>query len=240
MESDWSVDCQLSRRMFCESLLVCLMILPLIESRRSLRDYLIVNNQLSNIRRNELFSVYDQRERDLFCRFQSLDSSPNRLNTLISYPSQQIIGSIQNIYSPFSKTSFCIDVVLTSLSCRVVYQSSLRVFDDEFDQWFPGQISQRFRLDDLVFRIEYQNKFYLMEKKFRSPLIDIRDESRSNLLLSRFFPKASQPSKYHLQIYTNDLPDPLYILAFSLLNSGKKMWRFRRRTARVKTKIYSK
>ena len=62
-----------------------------------------------------------------------------------------------------------------------------------------------------------------MEQKFRSPFIDIRDESRSNLLLSRFFPKASQSSKYHLQIYTNDLPDPLYILGFSHFNSVKKM-----------------
>jgi len=63
-----------------------------------------------------------------------------------------------------------------------------------------------------------------MENKINSLTTEIRDAKRPNYILSRFYQTYFNPlfrsSKYNIQIYTDDLPDSIYILALSALNSN--------------------
>lgn len=49
--------------------------------------------------------------------------------------------------------------------------------------------------------------------------MEIRDAKKPNYILNRFYPVFGT-SKYNIQIYTDDLPDPIYILALSAFNSN--------------------
>ena len=62
-----------------------------------------------------------------------------------------------------------------------------------------------------------------MKNEKSSLITEIRDENKSNYILSRFsqnsFNRLTGYSKYHIQIFTDDLPRPVYIFALFLLDS---------------------
>ena len=91
--------------MYSNIFVLIFVVIVSIESRRSLRDY-IVSHEYSSGLTKEQFSIYDQREKNLICRLQSLGYGFNRLTNLVTYPSYQTIASIRNIWSPFCKILF--------------------------------------------------------------------------------------------------------------------------------------
>jgi hypothetical protein len=57
-----------------------------------------------------------------------------------------------------------------------------------------------------------------MEQKPLSLTTEIRDEQQSNYILARIRIRLASillPNKYDLQIYTNELPDVIYLLALT-------------------------
>lgn len=62
-----------------------------------------------------------------------------------------------------------------------------------------------------------------MENKFNSLITQIYNVNKANYILSRFYENSLNPffesSKYNIEIYTDDLPDPIYILAVYALDS---------------------
>jgi hypothetical protein len=116
------------------------------------------------------------------------------------------------IFSPFSLIFVCL-----------VYQSYINVLDDQLNRWVKGQIYQLNRSEDFRCIIKYGGTSFIMENKLGSLITEIRDQKRPNYILSRFYETYFDPffgsSRYNIQIYTDDLPDPLYILALSALDS---------------------
>lgn len=97
----------------------------------------------------------------------------------------------------------------------------MMIYDDQYDQWFQGSIIEQIKSQQIEFQLEYLNKYYRMEIKPLTFIIEIRQLNRTNLLLSRFVPQIKfnqeqihQSLKYQIEIYTNRLPDPFYFLAF--------------------------
>lgn len=78
-----------------------------IESRKSLRNYIVLNNNLNKLTRND-YLIYDSLNNDLICRLKSPNNDilSNRLSNLMLYPSQQIIASIKNTWSSSCKLLF--------------------------------------------------------------------------------------------------------------------------------------
>ncbi|CAF3537057.1 unnamed protein product [Rotaria sp. Silwood1] len=190
-------------------LFIYLLLVGSIDSRRTLRNYIVYNQYLSQFRQNQ-FSVYDQSEKNLLCRIESSSEySFNRLNNLILYPFNQTIASINNLWSPY------------------MYQAHINILDVKLNKWMSGQIYQSYSSQGFQFRIEYRRKYYIMENKVDSLITEIRDEKRSNYILTRFyqisndiiFSSSSSSSKYKIQVYTNDLPHPLYMLALYAFDS---------------------
>jgi hypothetical protein len=62
-----------------------------------------------------------------------------------------------------------------------------------------------------------------MENKLGSLITEIRNQKRPNILLTKFSQTYFNPlfgsSKYNIEVYGNDLPDPIYILALHALDS---------------------
>ncbi|CAF1312623.1 unnamed protein product [Adineta steineri] len=202
-------------------LLQCLLIVS-IESRRNLRDYVVSHEYSSGLRREE-FSVYDETENNVLCRLETLGYGNNRLSNLISYPSYQTIGSIRNVWSPFCEILFKEFIYKIIIYFVLVYQSYFNVFDDQLNQWMPGQITQRYRPQGFRFTIGYGGHIYTMENKVGSSIIDVKDELRPNYILTRFYQTNLNPLfnsfKYDIQVYRDDLPDPIYILALYALDT---------------------
>lgn len=81
-------------------LLICFLIV-LIESRKSLRNYIVSQSNSNGLIRNA-YSIYDPFKNDLLCRLEPLNNifNPSSSN-LILYPSKQTIASIRNVWSSF-------------------------------------------------------------------------------------------------------------------------------------------
>ncbi|UJR24702.1 hypothetical protein I4U23_006076 [Adineta vaga] len=175
-----------------------------IECRRNLRDY-IVSHQYSSGLTQEEFSVYDPVENSLLCRFETMGYTYNRYSNLVSYPSLQPIGLIRDIWSPF------------------LYQGYFNVLDDRLNQWMNGYVYQRYRPQGFRFAIEYGGHSYIMENRIGSSITEIRDEKKPNYLLTRFHQTYIDPItgslKYNVKVFTDDLPDPIYMMALYAYDS---------------------
>jgi hypothetical protein len=100
----------------------------------------------------------------------------------------------------------------------------MNILDDHTNKWMSGQIYQHYRPQGFRFTIQYGGRYYTMENKFLSLITEIRDDKRPNYVLTHFYQTNINPiygtSKYNLKIYTDDLPDPVYILALYALDSN--------------------
>ena len=66
-------------------ILIFIVFVSIIDSRRNLRDYVVSHNYLSATTREE-FSVYDQSEKNILCRLESASKYTfNQLTNLITY-----------------------------------------------------------------------------------------------------------------------------------------------------------
>ena len=85
-----------------------------------------------------------------------------------------------------------------------------------FNQWIPGKISQAFPGYHFRYIIQYANRRIIMERKAISLTTEFRDEQQPNYLLARMRLRPVSliwTNKYDLQVYTNDLPDVIFMLA---------------------------
>jgi hypothetical protein len=107
----------------------------------------------------------------------------------------------------------------------LVYQSNFNVLDDELNKWVKGQIYQTYRPQGFLFTIQYGGEYYTMENKVGSLVTEIRNKKKTNNILSTFRQTYFHPifasSKYNIQINTDELPHPIYILALYALDSTK-------------------
>ncbi len=110
-------------------------------------------------------------------------------------------------------------IYLFFIYLSLVYQAYFNVLDDQLNKWMKGQIYQSYYPQGFRFIIKYAEKYYFMENNINSLITQIRDAKRPNYILTRFYPLFGS-SKYNIQIYTDDLPDPIYILALSAFNSN--------------------
>jgi hypothetical protein len=80
--------------------LICLFS-PKTQSQWALRQYVMEKDFFTGLKSGE-FSVYDQSERNLLYRLESRYAITQRAE-LYAYPGKQIIASIRNTWSPWSK-----------------------------------------------------------------------------------------------------------------------------------------
>ena len=97
-----------------------------------------------------------------------------------------------------------------------------------FNQWIAGRISQNFPNYRLRYNIQYANRRLILNKNLFSLIYEIRDEQWPNNVLARIKKRLSSiiwSNKYGLDVYTNELPDVIYLLsifAFDYSDTSRK------------------
>lgn len=84
-----------------------------------------------------------------------------------------------------------------------------------FNQWIFGKITQAFPAYRFRYYIQYGNRRLIAEHKVLSLTTEIRDEQQPNYILARIRKRLSSflwSNKYDLEVYTNELPDLIYLL----------------------------
>jgi hypothetical protein len=100
----------------------------------------------------------------------------------------------------------------------IVYDAEIQVYDLLYNQWIPGKISQAFPGYLFRYIIQYANRRLIMEHRVFSLTTEIRDAQQPDYVLARFRIRLTSvvwSNKYDLQVYTNELPDVIYILALA-------------------------
>ncbi|CAF2549784.1 unnamed protein product [Rotaria sp. Silwood2] len=166
------------------------------QSQQAYRQYLIKKDFFSGFKAGE-FSIYDQSANTLLFRLESrFDVTQNA--ELYAYPGKRMVASMKNLWSPW------------------LYDAEIQVFDIMFNQWNFGRITQAFPTYTFRYIIQYANQRLIMEHQAFSLTTEIRNEQPPNDVLARIRTKLSSfilPNKYDLEIYTNELPDVIYLLA---------------------------
>ncbi|CAF3398335.1 unnamed protein product [Rotaria sp. Silwood1] len=166
------------------------------QSQQAFREYIIKKDFFSGFKAGE-FSIYDQSSNTLLYRLESRYGITQTAD-LYAYPGKQMVASIRNLWSPF------------------LYDAEIQVFDTIFNQWIFGRITQAFPNYTFRYNIQYANRRLIMEHRPFSLTTEIRNEQSSNYVLAQMKLSLSSiilPNKYDLQVYTNELPDVIYLLA---------------------------
>ena len=94
----------------------------------------------------------------------------------------------------------------------------MRIYDLLYNQWITGRISQVYPSYRFRYTIQYANRRLVLEQRGLTYTIEIRDELQPNYVLARVHTRLSSlilSNRYDLQVYTNELPDTVYILALA-------------------------
>lgn len=89
-------------------ILLFVLLIELNECRRTLRDYMIRENGSSPnpMKLRDELIISDQREKEVLCRLESFWYGRLRITNLYPYRSTQLIGLIENLWSPLCRKSF--------------------------------------------------------------------------------------------------------------------------------------
>ena len=148
------------------------------------------------------FSVFDVSKNTLYYRIESTFSIMPKFE-LISYPSKQVVGKLDS----------------------KVGAINLRLLDSKTGQWITGSMKPHLKLSKHYhYTIQIGQRRILMEKDWLSPHMIFRDESQPGTFLARFQREFYSPitaTTYGVQVYSDDIPDGLYLLALAWADIGR-------------------
>jgi hypothetical protein len=165
-----------------------------------IRAYGIRKDYFNGIKASE-FSVYDISKTTLYYRIESKFSIMPKFD-LIAYPSKKLVGKLES----------------------KVGAINLSVLDDKTGQWLTGTMKGHFSLSKQKYSMQFNDKQISMEKDLLSPHMNIRDETNGRKLLARYQREFFSPvtaTTYGVQIYSNDIPDGLYLLILAWTDIGR-------------------
>ena len=186
-------------------------------SQWALRQYFIQKDFFTGIKAGE-FSIYDQSRTNLLYRLESRYGLTQTAE-LYAYPGKQLVASIRNLWSPWSKRCLVTWRFFSIFTLSfAVYDAEIRVFDTVLNQWITGRITQSFPGYRFRYDVRYINRRLTMDHQGISLTAEIRDTQQPDYVLARVRQRLESvlwSNRYDLQVYTNDLPDVIYILALS-------------------------
>jgi hypothetical protein len=101
---------------------------------------------------------------------------------------------------------------------------NLSLLDDKTGQWITGSMKIHFSLWKQKYTIQLNGRRVFMEKELLFPYTTFLDESKDGTLLARFQREFFSPmiaTMYGVQIYSNDIPDGLYLLVLAWSDIGR-------------------
>ncbi len=166
-----------------------------------LRAYTLRKDFFNGIKAGE-FSVFDISKKTLYYRIESKYTFMPKFD-LVAYPSKQVVGKLESKFGSIN----------------------LSLLDDKTGQWITGSMKGHLKLlKHYEYTIQLNGRRILVEKELLSAHTTFRDESQGGTLLARFQREFFSPitaTTYGLQVYSNDIPDGLYLLALAWTDIGR-------------------
>lgn len=186
---------------YCAVLLLTTVICPFSAQDGPLRAYTLRKDFFNGIKAAE-FSVFDISKTTLYYRIESKYSLLPKFD-LIAYPSKKVVGKLEG--------------KLGSIH--------LSLLDEKTGQWITGSMKAHLTLlKHFQYTIDLNGRKISLEKDLLSSHATFRDTSQGNMLLARYQREFFSPvtaTTYGAQIYSNDLPDGLYLLALAWTDIGR-------------------
>ena len=166
-----------------------------------LRTYALRKDYFNGIKAAE-FSIYDISKKTLYYRIESRYSLLPKFD-LVAYPSKQVVGKLEG----------------------KVGSIHLSLLDDKTGQWIAGTMKGNLKFTKhFQYTIEFNGRKILLEKELLSPHATFRDISQGDVFLARYQREFFSPitaTTYGAQIFSNDIPDGLYLLALAWTDMGR-------------------
>lgn len=166
----------------------------------SLRAYSIRKDFFNGVKAAE-FSVFDISKKTLYYRIESKYSLMPKFD-LVAYPSKKVVGKLESKIGAIN----------------------LSLLDEKTNQWISGSMKSNFHLLKVKYTIQFNGRQIKLEKDVLSAHTNFHDESHGGTLLARFQREFFSPvtaTTYGVQIYSNDIPDGLYLLALAWTDIGR-------------------
>ena len=166
-----------------------------------LRSYTIRKDYFNGIKAAE-FSVYDISKNTLYYRIESRYSLMPKFD-LVAYPSKQVVGKLES----------------------KIGSINLSLLDGKTGQWITGSMKGHLKLTkQFKYTIELNGRKVLLEKGLLSSHATFHEVSQGEILFARYQREFFSPvtaTTYGVQIFSNDLPDGLYLLALAWTDIGR-------------------
>ncbi|CAF2392582.1 unnamed protein product [Rotaria sp. Silwood2] len=162
------------------------------------REYSIRRDLIVGVKAPE-FSVYDKSGKDLQYRMESRITGLHKID-LIAYPSKQTVARLNNKITWF------------------LYEATFEILDPATQQWTTGTISQNLRILNHRSVIQWNGRRLLMEHNVASLTTRFLDDQQGGQLVAEYqvsLPSLVWATKYSLQIFTDDLPDAIFLFGLA-------------------------
>jgi len=186
-------------------LLIVSGIFTYVNSQDAIRQYVIRKDFFNGIKAAE-FSIYDKNE-NIQYRIESSYSVMQSIK-LIAYPSKQEVGRLK------AQINF------------LTYKAEISILDSQTNQWINGLVEQNLQFIGTSCNINWNGNSITMENDIASFTSKFRNTNGQLLAQFRLRPASIfVTNKYDMQIFSNQYPDQLYLLALAAreqIRSAKK------------------
>jgi hypothetical protein len=185
-------------RFFASILLLSIFIFVSVYSQNNIRNYVVHQDFLADVKKRE-YNIFDQTESNLVYYIEAGRLGFEKIQVFAS-PSKQLVGTLKRVFS-------------------FMYKASISVLDSRSNRWINGTIKQNMRLLGSKYTIEWNGEKVSMKTKVGlSMAIEFHDEKNKNRLgvLRRRLSSVLLASKYDLAVFTDKLPDAIYLLTLAV------------------------
>ncbi|CAF1147973.1 unnamed protein product [Adineta steineri] len=185
-------------------LLILLFIITIkcIESKKSLRTFVVSQDKPPKPKPLTDFTAYDSREKN---RWYLIRTTSTDLDTIviIDYRAKKIIANVEGEW------------------VNNIFNVTFSIYDDTLDKWIDGVMLRKSKVFSTKYEIQWNNeRLYIKPSAFRKTMKIYKETS--NELYAQFRYRSIWRTwskyKYDLQIYTTKLPDALYLMIMTVMH----------------------
>ncbi|CAF1287881.1 unnamed protein product [Adineta ricciae] len=177
------------------------------KSETAVRSYVVKEDKPPTLKPLTDFTAYDSREKDRIYLLRTTSSDIDTI-TLFDYRARTMIGNVEGEW------------------INGIFNVSLSIYDPKSDKWVDGIMTLVRGLLSYTYKLNWNNQRLVMKSKSFTKTIKIYDES-TNQLMGQFryrsFWRSGTKYKYDVKIFTNKLPDAIFLLSMTVVHHSEKL-----------------
>ncbi|CAF3268857.1 unnamed protein product [Rotaria sp. Silwood2] len=183
-------------------LLLFILLVKYIESKRADRTYVLVENARSNRLELNGYTIFDSKEKRSLYR---LTASISDIDSAILFDDSgnNIIANLEGVW----------------IGGKV--NATFSIYDSKLNKWTDGNIQRTAHWFSVDYTVEYNNEQVIANRKNKASKGKIYHKKK-NELLAKFHVRSQwvseTPRKYNLEIYSNKVPDAIHFFLLLIMD----------------------